>query len=733
MVCFVLMSSIRKRPLFFIVSTNTKIHTVFPHIVALLLYILMACVATFPLIFNLNGAFPSMPNELSQDLWQNIWNIWWIKKALLVDYVNPYTTPMLFYPKGASLYLHTLNLPLGLVGMLLLPLFGIVATYNILTLIVLVLAGYCSFLLAGYVVKKPAAAMVAGTIVLYSPHRLLWLRSAQLPTISDYAVPLAILALLIALERKTWRTAALTGVAMLLAGLSSWYHLFHILLTLPVLAIWYAVQAWKSGKPALRQNLLAWGRITSMSALCILPFLLPAALEASTASYARKSDDLIASASVLQFVPELGSVFDTVSPAWQYRSLVAAVPLLLAMVGVAMAPRQAARWVMLGVFCWILSLGPHLIIGNTDAGIALPYAIFRHIPVVETFRAPVRINTITTLVLAVLAALAIARLSERIPMKLRWSLAPLAIVLLMLEVLRLPFPLVDAEVSPFYTQIADEPGEWSVLELPLDRPERLLLEMYAQTYHGKYILTGQTSRSVPRMPYESAAPIAQVEQSTTEADIVTMSISEREQLFRALRVRYLIVHPDPHNEQRADQQVAVARKVWGSLTEVYRDSWMQAYRLDEVAAWLDENGNSTSVDVPLYLGLDQQWEAKEAGTYGLSRWLPPDGAGFWVYTPHDRRVVLELFLYSLPGKRPLEIWLNDPDRRQDSPLQTVPIRDGLIPRRYTSAPFHLPAGTHRITLYAPMGGISPYELGVGDDKRALSFSIHHARLVDLEP
>jgi hypothetical protein len=672
--------------------------------------------------------FPGAPGEWSQDVWQQVWNVWWVREALVVRHTNPYTTGMLFYPQGASLYLHSLNLPLGLIGMVLLPFVDLVTAYNLLTLLLLVLPAYGVFLLARHAVGPGrgtiAAALVAGSMVLCSPHRLVNMRGAQLAILSDYGVPLILLAVLIALERRTWRMAALAAGAMLLAGLSKWYHLFHAFIALAPLLLWHAVVAWrKGGRTALLRDLATWGRIGVVATLLLLPFVVPAAIEALTAPYARKSDTLVYSANLFALIPQtFGGIWQQVPPVWNPPYVFALVLLLLTLAGVLLAPRRAGPWALTAGVCLVLSLGPRLYLGEGDTGIPLPYAIFRSLPVVDTLRAPGHLNAVTTMMLAVVAAVGIAWLFRRLPVAGGWLTAFALIVLVFVETVRLPFPLIDASVSPFFPRLADEPGEWSLLELPLDRFDRDRIEMYTQTYHEKYILTGLVSRSVPRLPYESAPPIAQVQRGSTRPDIVSLTPAERDHLLQSLRVRYLVVHLDPRRTEQAARQVTTARHTLGPLTHVYSDTALQAYRLDEVAAWLDGPGRNTRREVPLYLGLDLRWQPPEMGGHGLLRWLPSDGGGLWTYTQRPRRVVLELSLYSLPGPRPLEIWLNG------EMVQTLPIMDGLTPRRYLGSPLSLPPGPNLIELRAPQEGGRPRDLGLGDDPRSLTFAIHRVRL-----
>jgi hypothetical protein len=758
----------------------------FTHTAILLAYTLLACAITWPLLAHISTHLPALPNEHGQDVWQNAWNLWWVRTALLIEQTNPYQTTMILYPAGASLYLHTLNLPLGLLALPLLPLLGIIKTYNLLTLLVLVLVGYTTFLLAHHLVNHTPAAFVAGSIVLCSPQRITELRSAQLPTISDYAIPLVLLTLLLAFKHRTWRTAFLVAATLLLAGLSSWYHLFHAAIMLGVMLLWHLGAAKHPFSPrTLLVNLYdLWERrrlacpreqgqgdesrhgneetslcpipptpdprpltpdprpqtpdprpltpqiirIALASLLLLLPFILPVILEAATAAYAQKSDDLLLTASLSALLPNPVQEMQTfLQPVWWRTAVFATLPVLLALLGLLLAPRRVALWATIALVCLILSLGPTLIIGTQDTGLPLPYALLRQIPLIKTFRAPERLNAITTLMLALLAAHGLAHLARRVPAWTTWLATPLLGLLILAAVLQLPFPLVEARPNPLYPRMADEAGEWSVLEYPFSRPDRLLLEMYTQTFHHKYILTGQTSRYVPRMVYESVPPLAQIEQASTQPDIVTLSAPAQEQLLQALRVRSILFHRDPQQPQRADRQAQVAQQVLpGNLTRVYSDTHLHAYRLDHIADWLDGAGKTTRTPVPLFLGLNLDWAAAEQSPHGISRWLPADGGGLWTYTQQPRRVVLAITLYSLPGERPLELWCND------QPIQTLTIPAGLTPRRYLSKPFMLPAGQSLLELRAPQGGVSPHALGLGDDKRPLSFSIQHVELREVE-
>lgn len=702
---------------------------------ALLLYSLLAVAITWPLVLHLDTRLPALPGELGQDVWQNSWNVWWVNYAIMTEHTNPYYTDMLYYPQGASLALHTLNLPVCLIGIPFTSLFGIVVSYNLLTLLILMLAGVGSFLLVRHIVRDDAAALVAGALVMCSPLRLNDVRYALYHTLSDFSFFLALLCVLLLLERRTWRVALLAGASLLLAGLCSWYHLFHLMVVLAVILVWRGVAAWRAGSgPALLHELVAWGRLVAASmlvGLLLLPILAPVITESLASPHAKKSDELVISADLLHLLPSrIGGIWEQVPPDWQYPFNFAVVTLVLALVGFVLAWRNGRRvgmWGAIGVVCLLLSPGPWLIVGGENTGIPMPYALIRAIPVADAMRAPLRINAVTTLVLALFAAHGLALLWRRRALSVRWLLALVVVVVAAGETLRLPFPLVKPSVSPFFERIASEPGEWSIVQLPFNRFDRDVLEMYDQTHHEHAILIGQTSRTVPHVPDERLPPFARVEAADPRPDIVSLAPAERQQLLRGLRLRYLVVRDDPDSPGRDDRQIAVAQQVFGPLTQVYADDVLRAYRFEQTAQWLDNEGRTSYAALPLFLALDWRWEPLEPDGDGLSRWLPPDGAGMWTYTEEPQRVVLELSLYSLPGARPLDIWLNGEH------VQTLPIPAGLWVRRYLSAPLDLPAGPSLIELRAPQGGVSPHELGTGEDTRPLSFRVYRARLLPVGP
>ncbi len=115
-----------------------------PSILVLTLYLLLTLLMTWPTAYHLTDSIPGD----GFDGWQNYWNLWWVKHALLVEGTNPYFTDLLYAPTGVSLLFHTLNIFNGLWTVPLQLNFGLAVSYNSVVILSFVLAGYGGYLLS---------------------------------------------------------------------------------------------------------------------------------------------------------------------------------------------------------------------------------------------------------------------------------------------------------------------------------------------------------------------------------------------------------------------------------------------------------------------------------------------------------------------------------------------------------------------------------------------------------
>ena len=98
--------------------------------VALLVYVLLTIGMTWPLATRWTTDLPGTAHKDGlEDVYQNVWNLWWMKQALLRP-TNPFVTDRLFYPEHPSLYYHTLSPINTLLAAPVTALWGPIAAFN---------------------------------------------------------------------------------------------------------------------------------------------------------------------------------------------------------------------------------------------------------------------------------------------------------------------------------------------------------------------------------------------------------------------------------------------------------------------------------------------------------------------------------------------------------------------------------------------------------------------------
>jgi hypothetical protein len=247
------------------------------HLLVLGGYFLATLLFTWPLAANLTTAIPGD----SFDGWQNYWNQWWIKQALVDRLVWPLYADILYAPTGVNLYFQTLNpfngistLPIQLTG-------GLIAAYNAVVFLSWVLGGYGMFLLAWWVIGQrdlprtsdapgtlrlpgTLAAFMAGLVYTLSPfhmaHLLGHMQVMSLEWLPFYilyllralqqsrgtrsggtafAVPARVSRLdLVPLHRPWLRTSLLAGLFLVFNGLCDWYFVLYLLLFTGLAIAW---------------------------------------------------------------------------------------------------------------------------------------------------------------------------------------------------------------------------------------------------------------------------------------------------------------------------------------------------------------------------------------------------------------------------------------------------------------------------------------------------------------
>ena len=389
------------------------------HLAALFGYLLLTVAMTWPLVLNLTTAIPGD----GFDGWQNYWNLWWVKVALVDKLTNPLITDLLYHPTGVSLYFHTLNPINGLATLPVQVSAGLLPAYNAVVFMAWTLSGYGVFLLTRWVLGQPSrtlaaswkmtnfAAFLAGAIYAFSPFHMAHLLG-HMQVMSLQWLPFYILYLLRSLRAvqrgRSWlRDALMAALFLILVGLTDWYFVLYLALFTGVALLWLwltrvdplAPQSWGERPASQAEPSQASPRIGGRGAdkgvtfllrlaippiligvifaLVLSPLLVPMLREIRAFEFmVRPATDLyILSASVMDFlVPNrLHPLFregsftwigNQVAPISERTISMGYVALALAILGVVWRTRRAALWLVTGIFFFALALGPIIHFGN---------------------------------------------------------------------------------------------------------------------------------------------------------------------------------------------------------------------------------------------------------------------------------------------------------------------------------------------------------------------------------
>lgn len=532
------------------------------HILPLTFYTLLALLMTWPLAQQFTRATPGD----SVDSWQNMWNMWWLKQALLQGR-NPFFTDVIYYPEGVSLLLHTLNPFNFLVSLPVHALFGLVVAYNTMIIFSIAVSGYGAYLLAADAVGDRRAALIGGTVFAASGY-VLAQALGHLNLIAVEWLPFAALALRRANMQPgpRWRWIVSAGFFIALNALCDWQYLIFAL----IWAGWYALAAAWS-----KRDLRAAGPSVAAIALALAlatPLLIPTAYVAANTEKADTGAEhrLNHSADLVDlFIPSQLHAWwgDAAARAQSYKddiliqnktAYLGTVALALALIGA--RQREGRFWAASALLFVVLALGPRLFVGGVQTPIPLPAALIYQLPFVNISRVPLRFVTLATLALAVLAAFGARALlnrsaaaappeareyGARTSKHLRSGLITAALIgLLALDNLTAPFPLVGIYVPPIYAELGQDAESYAILESPA-YARTSLIYMFYQTIHDKDLVGGIISREQPYPLVEQFPTVRMFMEAGPVYDIIGQDRAEiAPSLLSAFNIRYLMLHSD---------------------------------------------------------------------------------------------------------------------------------------------------------------------------------------------
>ncbi len=597
------------------------------HLGVLALFCGLTLLLTWPLARSLGSAIPGD----AFDGWQNYWNLWWVRRALLELHTHPYFTTALYHPTGVALWFQTLNVVNGLGSLPVQLAWNLYGAYNAVVVFSFTVAGYGATLLSLEVLSgagaRPgrrlwASSVVAGAIFTFAPFHFAHLLG-HMQVFSLQFVPFYALYLLRSLAPRRgmpgggqgirYRDAVLAALFLILAGLCDWYAVLYLALWTGLYLVWLAVRR------QLHRNQVASAALTaSIFLLATAPLLLPMVRESLAYSFMRPPAGQIAdlSADVLGFVLPSGQ-----HPLWgewaaQMRShfpsspaentvYVGLVPLLLAIYG--LWRRRLWFWALSALVFAVFALGPILHLNGQvirlpgGQPVPLPYALLLRLPFLDIARTVARYDLLVMLSVAMLAGgglyTLLGRFEQR-PQVQRWG-AALTLVLVLFEFAPLPYPVSPPDTPAWYQTLAADPRPGAVLNLPMswDRPNYLL----HQTVHGKPLTAGYISREDPRTLVGRIPVISDFRYKGPDINAVDVA-AYAPTLFDFAGIRWVAIdrYQMPGGAER-DATDALAAAIFQGRSPSYQDDRLTVYE-----TWPPEP--------PLpFIELGNDWGARQPG------------------------------------------------------------------------------------------------------------------------
>jgi len=469
----------------------------------LLGYLVLALILSWPLLTHFSSHVVGYG-----DVWQHLWNWWWVRNAVVIEHVDPYFSPYIFHPDGVGLAGQCFAMLYKIPALPIQGLFGRVVLYNFVWLLSYVLSGYGAYRLGLYLTRDRQAAFLTGLCFAFSAFHVyhVWSHLNNLEWL-----PFAVLSYVKLLRERKWVHGCYAGMFVALATLCSWYYLLFLLLFLFLLLL--SELACRPRTLAVAPVWAGLGLSFLVGAVILAPFVYPVVRElGGGATYFRIdvsdvfSADLAAFFTVGRDHPWFGRVIGPLYERFRTHHTENVAYLgwpALFLCGYAFFrenKREVWRWLFLTVAFAVFCCGPYpQLFGRIYRGVPLPFFFLDKIGLLKTIRAPIRFLGMAALGVSVLAGFGYAYIRRQRPdRQTRVRLFVFCCLVVFLDSLAWfpSFPLQDTAVSPFYERMGEDTTDYAILDVPL--PELANpWPLYTQGVHKKRMIGGYVSRTPP--------------------------------------------------------------------------------------------------------------------------------------------------------------------------------------------------------------------------------------------
>jgi hypothetical protein len=202
-------------------------------------YVALTLAFSWPLPLHLGTHLTGPPGG---DTGVYVWNQWVFRHELVEQHRLPLFTREIFsLTRPANLSLHNYTIFQDLIALPLLPLLGVVTTFNVVYLLMIVLTGYAAFALAWHITERPLESWLAGALFAWSP----WIVTRGIGHFSLVAaapLPVFVLLLLRCEERARMRDALALGATVCWAATTDPYYAVYCVMLACLVLGWHTVR-----------------------------------------------------------------------------------------------------------------------------------------------------------------------------------------------------------------------------------------------------------------------------------------------------------------------------------------------------------------------------------------------------------------------------------------------------------------------------------------------------------
>lgn len=652
----------------------------FEHSVVLVSYTLIALLMSYPLVAQFGDHIPGVDG----DVWSYLWAMGWARVAVLNLGVNPFHTDFVFYPLGgATQLLWGTALP-GFASIPLQLAFGLVPAFNLIYLAASVLTAYGMYLLGIEILTSDdrrrtteirLASFIVGIVFTFGALRLGY-GIAFTNLFHTEFIPFYVLFLVRATKHGGWKNAILAGIffalnvyidfqiAAFLAILTGLWFLFVVAtILLRELRIYSRARDGLVVREEFSKPYARWLITIAVAGILSLPMLglvlQDFAVEGGnyirvyplTYSAERSYDALSylvpnARSTLYQTVVRrsegattLSNADDNSALSPDHQAFLGATVIILALIGAIRFRREMLFWILATLLFALVSLGPVLNFAGNHTNLPMPFALINNIPILNHIRIPMRYGLLVFFGVSLLAgAGAYLLFSWR-----RWLFVPI-LALVLVEAAALPYPTLEFRVPRVYQDIAAQPGDFTVVEIPSFHWRHAAKNEVYQAIHQKRILRAYTNRIAPALAdyfnlratpivvkglriLEGAEP-GEVIQDQIETDRAVLGDT-----LNFFKARYVILHRDELGEERAAEIDSYLRDGLGAQP-FYRDEITTAYQFESAP----QNTPPRALDLALnsnlmYLG--RGWQIEPLADFEGERGRFIENASSEIYLPEE--------------------------------------------------------------------------------------------------